>query len=678
MMKKISVYFISLAIFLLILEIVEAQYPETQQCLKFFFRIYQNDTVELLDLKIAEGKPSISTIGDYKIRVVSEDGKTLHESRLDVFFMYEKKKENGVLVDYKLKEFVDVFLSLPYYPQASSLQLFHGNKKIFQQEIPRLETEEKIACGNGICDLDEDFYNCPVDCSPLTTTTIKITIKPVREEKMKTPSIHIILLFLIFLFLVLMLLAKIKIVGRKASFLTKGIYLILIMVVIAIFLNRVLSLQLFSSQEKISKEIASSAMHNLDILTGSEECLAVNSSIKINNINLELPPNRMLDVSKLDDFSFKFNEIEPDCCRDYNFGYRVRVETIPMEINSIPFNFSGTIFNEILQLIDSKNILFLLDSSGSMRDPAGVVSKIECLKDFMKAFVNQFKAGSGIAIIAYGLYSGDVCKSDKGVTGCCIKRILDLTILNGNRNSLIPIIDSLVAAGNTPISLALEEGFVYAISNNIHAIVLLTDGKETCMQDVHEAIKVAQKYKNYGIPVYTIGLGTVGVDFDLLKEIAKITSGKFFDARMCEELVSPKPREDLNVKIPEMFWEFGSTSFSKGDSLREELLTSIPVTIYFNQSTILPGKMTIRIVEGELESFVNVVERACATKEQARYRITLSYPTNIYTDRICMNFRSGMECQKIACDVPIELESLSPGKYEILVQPTQNSIKVIV
>lgn len=463
----------------------------------------------------------------------------------------------------------------------------------------------------------------------------------------------------------------------------KGIYLILAIVLISIFINRIFSLRVVSAEEARSEELRSSAMNDLNMLSGNEKCLAFKEKDKIENAPLELSLHSIIDVKKLDDFVANFPDVEPSCARDYKFNYRIRVETLPIDITSTEVTKKHRgVFGEILEMIDGKKTLFVLDSSGSMSSAAGPVSKIECLKHFMKRFVEELSPGSGIAMIVYGLSTGDKCRSELGKPGCCIKKFSDLAILDGNRGTLLPLIDSLSPTANTPIALALEEGFSYSKNNGINTIVLLTDGEETC-DAPKRAVEVARAHKDDGIVVHTIGFGSTGIDFDLLKDVAKLTGGKFFDARLCEELVETKPKEQINVNIPPMVWEFGSSTFSKDDSLKRKITTSIPINVYFNENRILPARMIITIADGEMETFINSIEQSCSTLRASKTPMFFSYPTYIESKNgnyyVCMDFISGKECQRIACDIPVEFQGIkNPGNYVINIKPFEQLIRITV
>jgi hypothetical protein len=459
--------------------------------------------------------------------------------------------------------------------------------------------------------------------------------------------------------------------NRKAfSLITKGIYLIIAIVLIAIFINRIFSFNALSSEDAATMDMSSSAMADLNTLAGNEKCLALRGETVIENIPKELSLNSIIDFQKLNTFTINFSDIEPDCAIDYKFGYRVRVETLPIDINSEEYQIQhGGVYGEVLSLINGKNITFLMDSSGSMRELAGPKSKIECVKDFMRAFVSDLRNGSGVEIFAYG--TGH-CGIDDLSNG--------LVILNGNRDQLNQSIDNMYPQDDTPLGEALEAGFIFSKANRVHTIVLLTDGCQwDCANDsAAYAVDIAQKYKSERIVVHTIGFGDTAC-IEPLKKIAQITGGQFFDARLCEELIPTKPKEPISVQIAPQVWEFGSLNFSKNNALKKKLTTSIPISIYFDESTILPAKISITMVDGDMERFLNGIEKACSTGKQNQFSMFFSYSTYSEGDSICMSFPSGKSCQKIACEIPVEFSGIkNPGTYKINIQPSPNLIKVIV
>jgi hypothetical protein len=395
---------------------------------------------------------------------------------------------------------------------------------------------------------------------------------------------------------------------------------------------------------------------------------------KVQNKEVNLSLHRILDAKKLDYFSSNFEDIQPSCARDFNFGYRIRVETSPINISSLEVISGRGVFGDVLKLIDGKKVLFLIDVSGSMSEDGGTycgrkVNKIQCAALFLGGitldslnlcydvgFINLMSDDSEVSVYRYGFGS------------CQVERILDLKKLDGTteRENIKSIIKpKLGALDSTPIDKALKEAFDYAKNENIEAVVLLTDGCETCGGEI-PPVHIAEKYKNEGIPIYTIGFGEYACPSDLQK-IASITNGKYFDARTCEELLAITG-EKIPLEITPKSWEFGDKKFSKKDALKGTITVSIPVVIFINQTTFLPGKMEIEIVSGELEEIRGFIDRSCLTEVDSQNSFSIHYPISLevknFKNFLCMNIEGEKVCQRISCEKTIKFKGItSPGKY---------------
>jgi hypothetical protein len=157
----------------------------------------------------------------------------------------------------------------------------------------------------------------------------------------------------------------------QISLLVKGIYLILVLITIGITINRVTSTQLASAQQERALRQRAKADSLLQTLAGNVNCLAYEERGNLESRVLELSSHRLLDKKKLDDFSSQFSDIQPSCARDFSSGYRVRVETFPVNVSSVESSAKGGVFWNILPLINGKKVVFVLDVSGSMGDLGG-------------------------------------------------------------------------------------------------------------------------------------------------------------------------------------------------------------------------------------------------------------------------------------------------------------------
>lgn len=453
-----------------------------------------------------------------------------------------------------------------------------------------------------------------------------------------------------------------------AEFLMKGLYLILAIIIISLFLNQLVAFQQKSTISTRSVDLQSSPTKIIQTLSGSEKCLAFKEGTKVEGTDVSLPTQRILDSEKLNNFEENYFDLQPACARS-KFGYRITVETEQVSIKTIETQTKGGVFADILNRIDGKKVTFIADITGSMLDDGGTfegkpITKIDCLKKFLEAFADNLSPGTGFALYTFG----DFCE---------VKKRSDLVILDGDpRSTLKGIIGPLPAYGNTPLELALEEGFSYSKQNNIDTMVFLTDGQDTCGGS---APRAAGKHKNDGIVVHTIAFGR-NADIGPLKEVADITGGEFFDARTCEDLISiPKEKIDLNL-VPSK-WEFGNIVFSKDSALREKVSTLIPVSVRIDKDTILPAKMKISVYDGELETFTNLVEDACVSGQTINQPISVSYPVSWESrdgkNHLCMQFPDGKECRKVYCDKDFEFDGIkTAGKYNLNILVSRDIIRI--
>jgi len=477
----------------------------------------------------------------------------------------------------------------------------------------------------------------------------------------------------------------------RMSFLMKGIYFIIILVVISIVINQIVSMNLISFKEWESINLRERSRNILETLSGNKNCLAYEELGSIEGKDVLLSSHRIIDVNKLERFSSDFTDLQPDCARDFNFGYRVKVKTFPVDLSTSapePIEIPETVFEDVLNETDGKNVVFLADVTGSMKHGAGECSdyspentKLCCIKKFLTGFIDEMRSGSNISLIEYS--SRD------------IKEIFDFTTLNDtNRNYLKNKITPLDASGGTPMCEALKTGFEKAkekLDGEKPKIVLLTDGCENSgckCGPPSSTVEVAEDYAGTGISVYTIGFGA-GPDTGYcnypiclgpLNDTAEATNGEFFKAITCEELVGPPEiPEAIKVEMGVDIWTFGDGEFSEDKALEEKISVSIPVVVSYDQSTFLPGMMSITLVNGQLEKLTGFIEETCFTEKDSVLNLYLNYPVRREENKICMEFESGKKCQKLACKKTIEFHEIErPGNYRFYSRHEDEILKILV
>lgn len=317
------------------------------------------------------------------------------------------------------------------------------------------------------------------------------------------------------------------------------------------------------------------------------------------------------------------------------FDYNIRVKTLPMNVSN--YQPLGT-FNKILARIDNKKTVFVTDSSWSMHKPGGIynrtqISRMECLKVFLKRFIEKLEDNSYMSIQPYYV---------EPLKSCTHPKLFPLTKIGGNENRLKNKINELKAErANTSICIGLEQGFDYSIDAGADVIVLMTDGCEniccgdnctkrcagkrncTCNTN-NESVKVASNYKSENIPVITIGYGKEGVCYrPTLTEIAKMTGGESFRVKTCEELI-PKDVPEKNIEFSKEEWSFGMDQFSTGDAREDSLTLSLPVSVRYGPQDYKRGVIYLEAAKGKLERLSRYINRVCDLASEGRKNVGLS------------------------------------------------------
>jgi len=119
-----------------------------------------------------------------------------------------------------------------------------------------------------------------------------------------------------------------------SKFFIKGIYLILVILIIVLVTNRIVSLNVSSSEEAENLKFVQRASTILETLTSSPNCLAYEEQGRIESYQLKLSTHKIIDKEKLDKFQEKYQDVEPDCYLDSEYGYRIQVSTFPINIET--------------------------------------------------------------------------------------------------------------------------------------------------------------------------------------------------------------------------------------------------------------------------------------------------------------------------------------------------------
>lgn len=186
------------------------------------------------------------------------------------------------------------------------------------------------------------------------------------------------------------------------------------------------------------------------------------------------------------------------------------------------------------------NLEIVLDVSGSMGQ---VLETGETRMDAAKRVLNEVLAaiptreGINVGLRIYG-HEGD--NSEAGAAVSCQGSDLVVPVQGVAADELAATINDLVPTGWTPIALSLEraaEDFPIDASDATNAIVLVTDGLETCGGDP-AAVAAQLRQSPAQIQTSVIGFALTSEEQQMLATIAQNGDGQLFGAANAAELSS--------------------------------------------------------------------------------------------------------------------------------------------
>ena len=158
------------------------------------------------------------------------------------------------------------------------------------------------------------------------------------------------------------------------------------------------------------------------------------------------------------------------------------------------------------------NIAFVVDTSGSM----SAANKIDWVRDSLEVFERSVRDGDTVSLVSFD---------------SAARVLLPATTIRdaADRRRFLSAVRALRATGSTNLYAGLELGFGQLLeqlsSEHVNRIVLLGDGMPNVgVVDPQSFRTLAQGYRDIGVAVTTIGLGTEA-NLGLLRDIAHWSSG---------------------------------------------------------------------------------------------------------------------------------------------------------
>ena len=172
-----------------------------------------------------------------------------------------------------------------------------------------------------------------------------------------------------------------------------------------------------------------------------------------------------------------------------------------------------------------KKLVLILDASGSMWGQIDGKTKIEIAREVLTGIIDELPESVEVGFLAYGHRNKGDCND--------VEELLPLGPLD--KSKLKSILKSLVPKGKTPISLAVKKAAekLVAVEDEV-AILLVSDGKETCQGDPCELVKDL-KAKGINFKLHVVGFDVTQEEKKQLNCMAQSGGGLYFTANSAPE-----------------------------------------------------------------------------------------------------------------------------------------------
>ena len=178
----------------------------------------------------------------------------------------------------------------------------------------------------------------------------------------------------------------------------------------------------------------------------------------------------------------------------------------------------------------ASNLLFILDSSGSMWGELEGKAKMETAKAALSKLVGDLPEDTKMGLMAYGHRYG------RNDPGACADIELLIPVGKASPDDVVNLLEHINPKGKTPIAGSLKQtpAAFAGLEDSNNNIVLISDGIETCDGDPC-AIAGELAASNINMRVHVVGFDISEKDRAQLECIAKLGKGKYFPANSTED-----------------------------------------------------------------------------------------------------------------------------------------------
>ncbi|MCB1678268.1 MAG: VWA domain-containing protein [Halioglobus sp.] len=187
----------------------------------------------------------------------------------------------------------------------------------------------------------------------------------------------------------------------------------------------------------------------------------------------------------------------------------------------------------------SRDVILVLDASGSMWGQIEGVNKIVIARDVVEGLVRSLPGNQRLGLVAYGHRKKGDCSD-----------IQTLAEVGADRSGLIEQIRGVTPVGMTPLSGSVEhaaEELNY--KENAATVILVSDGLETCDADPCALAQLLEE-KGLDFTVHVIGFDVTEQERRGLACIARETGGEFLAADNADELTAALSQVAMGDSAP--------------------------------------------------------------------------------------------------------------------------------
>jgi Ca-activated chloride channel family protein len=227
----------------------------------------------------------------------------------------------------------------------------------------------------------------------------------------------------------------------------------------------------------------------------------------------QLPPPDAVRVEEMINY-FPYQYAEPRQVAGMRapFGVTTEVATSPWNADALLVRIGIKAFDQARATLPASNLVFLVDVSGSMDEPA----KLPLLKNALRLMVDGLRAEDHVSLVTYASGTRVVLPPTSGRDKAAIRQAIDQLVAGGS------------TAGAAGIQLAYQMARQGYIQDGINRILLATDGDFNVGITDFSQLKgmVAEKRKG-GISLSTLGFGAGNYNEEMMEQVADAGDGNY-------------------------------------------------------------------------------------------------------------------------------------------------------